>query len=192
MSFDEGGHACRSRYCAVRQYNKDKPGKYRVNFFILSDAQAYFISHIDVYQGKNAGNINIHESVKHLPTTQKAMANALIAAMVTNDPNVYRAVFSDNRYSSFELSVYMREKLKILTAGTIRKNRKGFDKELFNMTTKNSVRGDSGLYYDEINNVALAQWHDNKIVNVVSTLGVSGKVDVKRRVGQSVVEITYK
>ena len=98
------------------------------------------------------------------------MTNALISAMVTNDPNGYRAVFSDNRYLSFELSVYMREKLKILTAGTIRKNRKGFDKELFNMTTKDSDRGDSVLYYDEINNVALAQWHDNKIVNVVSTL----------------------
>ena len=43
---------------------------------------------------------------------------------------------------------------------------------------------------DEINNVALAQWHDNKIVNVVSTLGVCGKGDVKRRAGQSVVDIS--
>ena len=25
LSFDEGGHPCRSRYCPVRQYNKDKP-----------------------------------------------------------------------------------------------------------------------------------------------------------------------
>ena len=29
-SFDEGGIAMRSRYCPVRQYNKDKPNKYRV------------------------------------------------------------------------------------------------------------------------------------------------------------------
>ena len=32
LSFDEGGHACCSRLCAVRQYNKDKPDKYRVDF----------------------------------------------------------------------------------------------------------------------------------------------------------------
>ena len=118
------------------------------------------------------------------------MANALIGSMITNDPNGYRAVFSDNRYSSFELAVYMREKFKILTAGTIRKNRKGFDKNLFNMDKKNSQRGDSKLYYDKGTKVALAQWHDNKIVSVVSTLGVAGKVDVQRRSGQSVINVS--
>ena len=42
-TFDEGGIAMRSRYCPVRQYNKDKPNKYRVDFFILADASYYFI-----------------------------------------------------------------------------------------------------------------------------------------------------
>jgi hypothetical protein len=27
-SFDEGGISCHSRYCPVRQYNKDKPAKF--------------------------------------------------------------------------------------------------------------------------------------------------------------------
>ena len=71
LSFDEGGHACRSRYCPVRQYNKDKPDKYRVDFFILADAARYFICHIDVYQGKNGANIGVAKSVRNLPTTQK-------------------------------------------------------------------------------------------------------------------------
>ena len=88
-------------------------------------------------------NVGIHKSIKNLPTTQKAMTNALIGSMVTNDPNGYRAVFSDNRYSSFELAVYIREKLKILTAGTICRNRKGFDKELFSMSVKKSKWGNS-------------------------------------------------
>ena len=35
MAFDEGGSPCRSRMCPVRQYNKDKPDKYRVDFYIL-------------------------------------------------------------------------------------------------------------------------------------------------------------
>ena len=69
LSFDEGGHACRSRYCPVRQYNKDKPNKYRVDFFILSDALKYFICHLDVYQGRNGANVGIHDSVKNMPTT---------------------------------------------------------------------------------------------------------------------------
>ena len=50
-AFDEGGVAMRSRYCPVRQYNNDKPDKYRVDFFILADARDYFIYNLDVYQG---------------------------------------------------------------------------------------------------------------------------------------------
>ena len=68
-SFDEGGKAMRSRFCPVRQYNKDKPAKYQVDFFILADSRDYFIYHLDVYQGKNKANIDIHASVQRLPTT---------------------------------------------------------------------------------------------------------------------------
>ena len=35
------------------------------------------------------------------------------------------------------------------------------DKELFDMTNNNPDRGDSKLYYDNVNNVNIAQWHDN-------------------------------
>lgn len=51
-AFDEGGVACRSRYCPVRQYNKDKPDKFRVDFFVLAGSKSYVIHHLDVYQGK--------------------------------------------------------------------------------------------------------------------------------------------
>ena len=35
MAFDEGGVGCRSRMCPVRQFNKDKPQKFRVWTFSL-------------------------------------------------------------------------------------------------------------------------------------------------------------
>ena len=66
------------------------------------------------------------------------MANTLINGLVTNDPKGYRTVHSDNRYTSFELAIYIREKLKILTVGTVRKIMKGFDKKLFDMDLNNS------------------------------------------------------
>ena len=47
-AFDEGGIATRSRYCAVRMHNKDKPRNYRAVFFILENATYYFIDHIEV------------------------------------------------------------------------------------------------------------------------------------------------
>lgn len=45
-SFDEGGIACCSRYCPVRQYNTDKPNKFRVDFFILASSKIYMIYQI--------------------------------------------------------------------------------------------------------------------------------------------------
>ena len=76
LAFDEGGIGIRSRFCPCRMYNKDKPDKYRVEFFLMACAVTYAILHIDVYQGKNARNIGIHPDVKDLPTSQKAVANA--------------------------------------------------------------------------------------------------------------------
>ncbi len=45
----------------MRQYNKDKPDKYRADFFILADARDYFIYNLDVYQGKIKANIDIDD-----------------------------------------------------------------------------------------------------------------------------------
>ena len=95
-SFDEGGIAMRSRYYSVRQYNKDKPNKYRVDLFILADAKYYFIYHLDIYQGKNSNNIDVHKDARKLPTTQKAVANAILKSEIANDPNGSRHLLMDN------------------------------------------------------------------------------------------------
>jgi len=71
MAFDEGGSPCRSRMCPVRQYNKDKPDKHRVDFYTLSDSKHYFVYHMDVYQGKNDHNAHIDKVAAELPTTRK-------------------------------------------------------------------------------------------------------------------------
>ena len=65
LSFDEGGVASRSQFNPVRQYNKDKPQKFRVDFFILCNntPEQYFIVRCDVYQGRNDANINIQKEI---------------------------------------------------------------------------------------------------------------------------------
>ena len=78
VAFDEGGVAMRSRYCPIQMYNKDKPEKFRVDFFIMADAKYYFIYHLDVYQGKNKSNVDVHHEARRLPTTQKVVANAIL------------------------------------------------------------------------------------------------------------------
>ena len=67
-SFDERGVTMRSRYCSVRQYNKDKPERFRVDLFIMAEKH-YFIYYLDVYQGKNKVYIDIDPTLQNLPTT---------------------------------------------------------------------------------------------------------------------------
>ena len=86
----------RSRYCPVRMYNKDKPDKFRVDFFILADSKYYFIFHLDVYQGRNKANIDIAPMIDTFPTTQKAVANAIIKSGINNDIHGCRHIFMDN------------------------------------------------------------------------------------------------
>jgi hypothetical protein len=54
LTFDEGGIGSCHRMNPVRQYNEDKPQKFRVDFFTMVCSKTYFIHHIDVYQGANA------------------------------------------------------------------------------------------------------------------------------------------
>lgn len=112
LSFDEGGIACRSRYCPVRQYNKDKPDKFRVDFFILAGSASYIIYHIDVYQGRNKANVGITEAAVNLPTTMKAVVNAVAQSEVhsgSNTTNGYRVISLDNRYQCPQLAFLMME-----------------------------------------------------------------------------------
>ena len=50
--------------------------------------------------------------------------------------------------------------------------------------SKSSPRGSDVVLYDKTNKVLTVAWNDNKVVNVVSTLSVSGKTTIQRRIGK--------
>ena len=124
FSFDDGEIASKSRYNPVRQYNSSKPDKYRIDIFVLVNTTdgKNFIYHLDVYQGKNANNAHIVEEAWSLPTTQKAVVNAIVMSGLSNDPFGKRKLYKDNRYTALELFVLLRDKYQILLCGTIRNN----------------------------------------------------------------------
>ena len=173
-SFDKGGVASRSCMNPVRQYNKNKPKKFRVDFFVLANNAPYnyFIVHIDVYQGKNFESIGIPEEIKSLPTTQKAIANAVMQAGKGNDPDGMRWLFMDNRYTAAPLFILLREQFDILCAGTTSKNRIGWPKDQMNMP-KSAPRGRNTVLYDKTNKVLVLQWKDNKVISCTSILRMS-------------------
>ena len=149
LAFDEGGIGCRSRYCPVRQYNKDKPAKFRVDFFILASSTSYAILHMDVYQGKNATNSYIREEAKQLTTTMKAVVNACYALELNKETRGFRHLSLDNRYAAPQLMVILRDRLNVLATGTVRVNRVGWSKVLMDLKKTKTNRGTMKLGHDE-------------------------------------------
>ena len=188
ISFDKGGVAMRSRYCPVRQYNKDKPDKFRVDFFILADTKYYFIYHLDVYQGKNKANIDIDPTVSSLPTTQKAVANAILKSGIANDPNGCCHMFMDNRYSAPQLFALMSTNYNIRGCGTCKANRKGFDSEKLKLKN-NCERGKFKRLVDKQLGMVITWWKDSKVVQTVSTIMEKGIGTVQRQTGPNKITV---
>ena len=167
----------------VRQYSAKKPARFRIDFFILADHKSYIIHHIDVYQGKNAPNIGIHESIKTCPTTIKAVLNSVIACRLDESPYGARHITLDNRYQSPLLCFVLRERYGILSTGTCRINRIGWDNKIMTLK-KSQQRGDSLFAYDDIRRIMTVQWNDSKVVNLVSSVIDNSMTTVSRQQGR--------
>ena len=178
-AFDEGGVAMRSRYCPVRQYNKDKPAKYRVEFFLLADTDYYNVFHLDVYQGSNKANIDIHPTLHKLPTTKKVVANAILKNRIDNDPNGSRRLYMDNRYASPQVFALMLSSYNLRAVGTCRANRIGFDIDQLPLD-RLSARGTFVRKVDPRLGMIMTRWKDSKILQIISTVMTLGIEEVNR------------
>jgi hypothetical protein len=185
LVFDEGGVTCRSRYCPIRQCNPNKPDKFRVGYFILCCSERYVMHHLDVYQGKNNMNINISPSIRDLPTTQKCVLNAIFQCNLNHDSRGARHLAMDNRYACPELTYILREWCGILSSGTCRVQRKGWNPDIMTMkkNKKGFTRGDFKFAFDPSKRIFLFQWYDNKIVNGCTSIVDASVQQVQRQIG---------
>ena len=143
---------------------------------------------MNVYQGKNKANIDIHPSVQQLPTTQKAVANAILKSQIDNDKDGCRYLFMDNRYAAPQLLALMLTNYNIRAVGTCKANRVGFEsKELF--VPRNASRGTYIRLVDKRLGMVISRWKDSKILQTVSTVMKKGETTVQRQVGANVVEV---
>ena len=76
-----------------------------------------------MYQVNNAGKFDIHNHAKQLPTTRKAVINAVLDSNIANDCCGAWKIFLDNGYSCPELFAILFEEIKIIGGGTCRKYR---------------------------------------------------------------------
>jgi Transposase IS4 len=70
-----------------------------------------------------------------LPTTQKAVMNAVMSSLGIETAGA-RHLALDNRYQCPELAALLLTKCNVYSTGTVRKNRKGWDKDNMDLTSK--------------------------------------------------------
>mgnify|MGYP003406709624 FL=1 len=154
-------------------YNKNKPTKWGIRMYLLTDAtNAYVYSILPYYGSLTTENLIRPE----LPASSRIVMH-LYSRLLHNLPNAkgYH-VFCDRYYSSVPLA---NELLKINCnfTGTINRNRKFIPKFIKNPKFENTNK----VVACRANNILLLAWHDKNIVTTISTANTSSSCLVKRK-----------
>ena len=150
---------------SFKQYMKNKPTKWGIKVFVLSDATNGYVYRIQTYSGKNLDS-----------DVDTGLCSRVLLELMSNLDGHH--LYTDNYYTSPEVFLALYDK-GINCCGTVRVNRRGFPKELVKKQKEN--RG----FYDYRSNGPLlaAAWYDRRYVYFVSTLhiGESRGVTVRRK-----------
>ena len=99
----------------------------------MADATHFFIYHLEVHQGKNKANIYISPTLNRLPTTQKAVDNAIVKSQISNDKDGSRHAFVDNRHVASQLFATMLTNCNFRGSGTCKASQVGCDSEILKL-----------------------------------------------------------
>jgi len=129
---------------SFKQYIKNKPTKWGIKVFVLSDATNGYVYRLQIYTGKNLES-----------TINAGLCSRVLLELMTG--LVRHRLYTDSYYTS--PAVYLElYKNGINCCGTVRTNRRGFPKELIKSKQDKPERG----YYYYLSNGPLvaAVWFD--------------------------------
>ena len=112
MSVDEAMIPFKGRL-GFKQYMKDKPTKWGIKVFVLSDATNGYVCRLQVYTGKNG----------ELSSSEQGLSTKVVHELVRGKESVQPKIYMDNYYSSPQLFLSLYDK-NVGACGTVRPNRK--------------------------------------------------------------------
>ena len=154
LSLDEGMIPTKNRL-SIKQNIKDKPIKWGIKSFLLTDSETGYIVNADIYTG--------FEDLQHpeLGITGNVVTRLLTGAGCDNRGHV---LVMDRFYNSVSLFHHLFHKEKTFAVGTAMTNRKFFQKDI--MCKKPATRGDSDYLSRE--NISCMVWNDRKPIYFLS------------------------
>ena len=138
---------------------KDKPTKWGLKAFTLSEAKSGYVYRLKIYTGKS----EVETDEATLGLSSRAVIS-LMDGLFDKGHELY----TDNYYTSPQLFTYLYDK-GTMACGTVRSNWKGFAKELVK-----KKKQPCGSYEFRTNGPLLAcAWYDRRMVYMLSTIHVA-------------------
>lgn len=156
-----------------KQYMPAKPTKWGIKVWSLADSANGYLLNFEVYTGAVGAD----------EKKQEAPAQELVQRLMAPYEGKYYRLWMDNYFSSIPLFRALLAK-QIYASGTIRKNRKGFPKDLADLAKKKDFKDMRGQYVTRQlgADMILTMWVDNGVVTFLSTSVGADKVEqIKRR-----------
>ncbi|KAG5870235.1 hypothetical protein JTB14_029109 [Gonioctena quinquepunctata] len=108
-TIDEMLHAFKGR-CSFVRYIPNKPAKYGIKIYALSDAKTFYTFNLEIYCGKQVPG----------PYLKSNKAKDIVKRLVVPIEKSKRNVTTDNYYTSYPLAIYLLTK-KLTLLGTLKK-----------------------------------------------------------------------
>ncbi|XP_068723941.1 piggyBac transposable element-derived protein 4-like [Montipora capricornis] len=144
-----------------RQFIPIKPGRLGVKAFTLAESTSCYVLESKVYARKKANVV------------QKNLGKR--AVMLLMEPFLDKGyhVFTDNYYTSVGLFEELKDR-KTLACGTVRSNRLGLPKDIWDLKAKEikSLKRGESLYRQK-DTLTCVTWRDRKLVSVLGTVPTS-------------------
>jgi len=145
-----------------KQYMKDKPTKWGIKVFVLSDAPTGYVKRMQVYTGKGLDT----------GMSDVGLCTKVVLDLMEGFDNMGVQLYTDNFYTS-PLLYYMLYKHGVSACGTVRPQRLGFPSELIVKASE----ANRGLYEYRSNGPLLAcSWVDKRSLYFLSTMHVGERV----------------
>ncbi|XP_015769863.1 PREDICTED: piggyBac transposable element-derived protein 4-like [Acropora digitifera] len=154
----------------LRQYIRDKPTKWGIKYWVLTDSSNAYVVDFNIYAGKAEGGIS-----------QYGLGYDVVRKLMLDYEGQGYHLFCDNFYSSITLAHHLYER-GILYTGTILETRRDFPASLKGGKEWAKKKDRGAMRWERDPPVLALQWLDNKVVSIVSTFAkANDKVQTTRK-----------
>lgn len=164
-TIDEKLEGFRGR-CSFRQYIRNKPSKYGIKIFMLSDSRTYYTNNMEIYAGTQPDGVyQVSNS-----------AQDVVKRMVQPITGTNRNITIDNWFTSIPLALDLLKTHKLTLVGTLRRDKREVPSDFVTTKHKEVFSSRFGFHPEKMTLVSYVP-NKKKVVLCLSTMHYDNKID---------------